>query len=151
MNIRFQLALFGAGLATLAYLAMPALADEWDKQTTIKFSAPVEVPGYVLLPGTYVFRLADLSSDRDVMQVFRQDRRGMDHLVTTQFVAPAYQVDTPTKSEASFEERRSNTPEALHLLFYPGDNYGWEFIYPKKQRLEVAATTPPRHSGVDVR
>lgn len=147
MNIRFQLALFGAGLATLAYLAMPALADEWDKQTTIKFSAPVEVPGHVLMPGTYVFRLADLASDRDVMQVFRQDKRGLDHLVTIQFVDPAYQVNTPTSPEVKFEERHSNTPEALHLLFYPGDNFGWEFIYPKKQRLgQVAANTPPQHS-----
>jgi hypothetical protein len=35
-------------------LAPKAAADAWDKKTIVTFSAPVEVPGKVLTPGTYV-------------------------------------------------------------------------------------------------
>jgi hypothetical protein len=44
---------------------MPAVrADAWDQKTVFTFSAPVEVPGQLLPAGTYVFKLADSSSDR---------------------------------------------------------------------------------------
>lgn len=137
----FQLTVFGAGLATLAYLAAPARADEWNKQTTVQFNEPVELPGHVLLPGTYTFRLADLSN-RNVLQVFRQDKKGIDHLVTTEFVVPIYQLNTPSNLEVKVEERHNNTPEALHTLFYPGDNYGWQFVYPHKQQEQIQHGNP---------
>ena len=31
----------------------------------------------------------------------------------------------------------SGSPEAIHSWFYPGDNTGWEFVYPKEQNLEA--------------
>jgi hypothetical protein len=34
-----------------------------------------------------------------------------------------------------FEESRSSAPEAIYSWFYPRDNTGWEFIYPKGQSL----------------
>jgi outer membrane biosynthesis protein TonB len=142
MNSRFLIALFGAGLAA-AYWITPAFADEWNKKTILTFDHPVEVPGHVLTPGTYVFELADLSSDRDVVQIFSENKKGMDHLVTTVMAVPTYQMNTPERPEINFEERHSNTPEAVHTWFYPGDNYGWEFVYPKAERLLAANNTPP--------
>ena len=53
-----------------------ASAQRWDKKTTVTFSAPVEIPGInaqVLPAGTYVFRLLDALSDRNVVQVFNKD------------------------------------------------------------------------------
>lgn len=143
MNFKFLPALFGAGLATVCYLVTPAYADEWNKKTTLQFSQAVEVPGHVLTPGKYVFQLADSSSDRDIVQIFSEDKQGMDHLVTTAMAVPAYQLNTPEKTEVNFEERHLDTPEAVHTWFYPGDNYGWEFIYPKSQQLLAANATHP--------
>jgi hypothetical protein len=143
MSLKWYAGLCIAGSVTLGYLVTPGRADQWDKQTTFRFNQPVEVPGHVLVPGTYVFRLADLSSDRDVVQIFSEDKRGMDHLITTVMAIPTYLVKTPEKPEVTFEERRNNNPEAIHTWSYPGDNYGWEFLYPKAQNLQVAANTTP--------
>jgi LPXTG-motif cell wall-anchored protein len=90
-----------------------------------------------------VFKLADLPADRNVVQVFSQDKKGMDHLVTMSMTIPAYSLKTPEKPMITFEERRANNPEAIHSWFYPGDNYGWEFVYPKTERLQVAANVAP--------
>jgi hypothetical protein len=139
MSLKLHAALLTAGLMSLAYLAAPAVADEWDKMTTFQFNQPVEVPGQVLMPGTYMFRLADLQADRDVVQIFRQDQRGMDHIITTVMAIPAYRTTTPDRTILTFEERRSDAPEAVNKWFYPGDNYGVEFVYPKAERLESAS------------
>ena len=48
-----------AALTCLCIAAMSCTikAGEWDKKTIFTFSGPVEVPGAVLTPGTYVFKL----------------------------------------------------------------------------------------------
>ena len=42
-----------------------------------------------------------------------------------------------------FEERKSGSPEAIHSWFYPGENTGWQFIYPKEETLTSMNTTAP--------
>jgi LPXTG-motif cell wall-anchored protein len=143
MQIRLPAALLTAGLTVFAYCATPAIADEWNKRTTFTFNQPVEVPGHVLVPGQYVFELANLQADRNVVQIFSQDHKGMDRLVTTQMAVPDYHLNTPQHASVTFEERKSDSPEAVHSWSYPGDNYGWEFIYPKAQQLTIAENTIP--------
>ena len=58
--------IIGAGLALTSRLN----ADEWDKLTTVKFSGPVEIPGQVLPAGSYVFKLLDSPSSRNIVQIF---------------------------------------------------------------------------------
>src|SRR5262249_55074087 len=93
---------------------------------------------------TYVFQLADSSADRNVVQIFSEDKKGMDHLVTTTMAIPDYRVATPVKSEVTFEERHSNTPEAVHSWFYPVDNYGWQFLDPKAHTPQVGKKPRPK-------
>ena len=57
-----------------AMLIPSARADEWNKKTIVTFSGPVEIPGQVLQPGSYVFKLADSQSDRNIVQVFNKGR-----------------------------------------------------------------------------
>jgi LPXTG-motif cell wall-anchored protein len=38
----------------------------------------------------------------------------------------------------NFEERPANSPEAIHSWFYPGANYGEEFVYPKTRATQLA-------------
>ena len=141
MQIKLQAVLLSVGLASLAYWATPAQADAWNRRTTLSFNQAVEVPGHVLSPGKYVFQLANLKADRDVVQVFSEDKQGMDHLVTTVMAVPDYRIATPTMPAITFEERHVTSPEAVHSWFYPGDNYGWEFVYQKNQRLITTDTT----------
>jgi hypothetical protein len=122
------------------WFAPVAQADEWDKQTVLTFNESVEVPGRVLPAGTYVFRLADSQSDRNVVQVFTEDQK---RLLATILAIPAYRVEPTGKTVVTFDERPSGSPEALQKWFYPGDNYGFEFVYPKSEtQLAVKSEQP---------
>src|SRR5579872_1567112 len=89
MNIRFNALWLSASLALMGSLIAPAIADEWNKETKIEFSAPVEVPGKVLDAGKYVFKLADSDSDRNIVEIFSEDASGAQKLVTTVLAIPA--------------------------------------------------------------
>jgi len=115
------------GLVLFGALLVPNVrAGEWDKMTTVTFGETVQVPGAVLPAGTYVFKLAESESDRNVVQIFNADET---HLITTAMAIPDYRMATPDKSIFSFEERPAAQPEALKAWFYPGDNYGEQFLY----------------------
>jgi hypothetical protein len=149
MNIRLNALFLSSSLALSFFMTTPAKADEWNKRTEFQFSAPVEIPGHVLAAGKYVFQLLDTPSDRNIVQIFSQDPSGNETLIATISAIPDYVNDTPDKSLIHFEERRAGTPEAIHSWFYPGDNMGWEFIYPKGQNLEAEANPTPNPAPVD--
>jgi hypothetical protein len=128
------------GLALLLSVALPSfvMADDWDKATKLTFSEPVEVPGMALQAGTYWFTLADSDSDRNIVQIWDADRT---HLVTTILAIPDYRLQPTGKTVIHFEERPSGSPEAIHSWFYPGANYGEEFVYPKTKAVQFAKQT----------
>jgi hypothetical protein len=126
-----------AALALLSIASMPPTvhADEWDKKTIFTFNAPVEVPGKVLTPGTYVFKLLNSQADRHVVQVYNKDQN---QLIGTFLTIPDYRMKPPDKPLITFEERAAGAPEAIKSWFYPGDNYGNEFVYPKARAVQLA-------------
>jgi hypothetical protein len=123
-----------------------AKADEWNKQTIMTFNQPVEVPNMVLNKGTYEFRLLDSASDRRVVQILNADGT---HLYENVLAIPAYRVEPTGRTVVTFEERAEGAPEAVATWFYPGDNSGVEFVYPKVNSFGLTAketttpTTPP--------
>lgn len=122
--------------AGLALAMLPsAKADEWNQKTIFTFNAPVEIPGQVLNPGTYVFKLADSQSDRNIVQVFNKNET---HLYGTFLAIPDYHLQPRGKPIITFEERAAGAPEAVRAWFYPGDNYGHEFVYPKARAMALA-------------
>jgi hypothetical protein len=124
-----------AGIFALtSFLAQPVHADEWNKRTEFQFSAPVAIPGMVLLPGKYIFQLADLDTARNVVEVFSEDAKGHDSLLETLIANSDYTPNTPDKATVTFEEGPAGTPEAIRSWFYPGDNLGWEFNYGSRER-----------------
>ncbi len=127
-------------LLALCALVTPSamMADEEDKATKLTFSEPVEVPGQVLPAGTYWFTLADSPSDRNIVQIWNADRT---RLVTTILAIPDYRMQPRGRTVIHFEERPSNQPEAIHSWFYPGDNFGQEFVYPKTRATQLAQQT----------
>src|SRR5258708_10450284 len=143
MNIKLNALCLGGVLALTALLAQPVLADEWNKKVEFQFSAPVEIPGHVLAPGKYVFQLMDSESDRNIVQVFSEDSQGKDTLIATLLAIPNHVAETPDKATVQFEERQAGTPEAIRSWFYPGENTGWEFVYPKGETAHTAANMTP--------
>jgi hypothetical protein len=122
------LAVLGAGFPE-------AKADEWNQKTVFTFSGPVEIPGQVLNPGTYVFKLMDSQSDRNIVQVFNKSEK---HLYGTFLTISDYRLKPRGKTIITFEERAAGSPEAVKAWFYPGDNYGHQFVYPKVKAVELA-------------
>jgi hypothetical protein len=139
MNIKLNAAWLGGVLALSSFLSQPVRADEWNKKTEFQFSAPVQIPGRTLAPGKYVFELADSSSDRNIVQVFSKAADGKETLVNTILAVPDYTMKTPDKPAIHLEERRSGNAEAIHSWFYPGDNTGWQFLYPRRTSQGTSA------------
>ena len=126
-------------VAMLAIGLAPAIrADVHDKKTIVTFSAPVEVPGKALPAGTYVFKLLDSTSNRNILQIWDKDEK---QLLATILAIPDYRLTPPDKPVIAFEERPSNTPEAIKAFFYPGDNYGLQFVYPRDKAVQLAKRT----------
>lgn len=118
-----------------AGMAIHASADEWDQKTVFTFSGPVEIPGQVLEAGTYVFKLADSASDRNIVQVFNKNEN---HLYGTFLTVSDYRLKPAGKTIITFDERPAGDPEAVKAWFYPGENYGHDFVYPKARAVALA-------------
>jgi hypothetical protein len=131
-------------IATLCVVALgigltpKAAADERDKKTIVTFSAPVEVPGKALPAGTYVFKLLDSTSNRNIVQIFDKDEK---QLLATILAIPDYRLKPTDKPVIKFEERPSGAPEAIKAFFYPGDEYGLQFVYPHDKAVQLAKRT----------
>jgi hypothetical protein len=123
-------------LCIVILAALVARADEYNKKTIVTFSGPVEIPGKVLTPGTYVFKLFDSDSNRDIVQIWNKDET---QLIGTVLAIPDYRLNPPSDPIITFEERAQGAPPAIRAWFYPGDNYGYEFVYPKTRATELAA------------
>lgn len=112
-----------------------AKADEWNKATKLTFSEPVEVPGMALEAGTYWFQLADSRANRNIVQIWNADHT---RLIKTILAIPDYQMHPTGDTVIKFDERPTGTPEAIQAWFYPGNNFGQEFVYPKARATQLA-------------
>src|ERR1700719_3109064 len=127
-----------------AILTPSAKADDWNKKTVITFSGPVEIPGvhlkgYGILPaGTYVFKVLDSQSDRHIVQIFSKDELTV---YATILAIPNLRLKATDKTVITFRERPAGQPEALRAWFYPGRQWGEEFVYPKARAVELAKET----------
>jgi len=134
----FCLALMGVGFSPAAN------ASEWNRKTTMTFSGPVEIPGVhlkgwgVLPAGTYVFKIMDSNSDRHIVQIFNASET---QIYATILAIPNYRLKATDKTVVTFRERPAGEPEALRAWFYPGRNWGEEFVYPKAKAMELAKET----------
>jgi hypothetical protein len=142
-HFRAAPAVFGIALLSAAF-SPSAKADDYDKKTTFTFSGPVEIPmvhltGMSVLPaGTYVFKLVNSSSDRHIVQIFNADQT---KIYATILAIPNYRLTPTNKTVLTFNEGLRGAPEALRAWFYPGANWGEEFVYPKAKAVELAKVT----------
>lgn len=137
-----KLWIMAALLACIA--ANTANADTWNKKTKVTFSGPVEIPGpntssgVVALPaGTYVFKLVESSSNRHIVQVSNERET---KVMSTILAIADYRLNATSKTVMYFSERKAGAPVAIKSWFYPGDNFGHRFVYPKVKATQIAAT-----------
>src|SRR6266540_4714575 len=121
--------------ALLVLLAPGARADDWNKKTFLTFSGPVQVPGATLPAGTYTFKLADLSGNRHVVQIFDKEEK---KIYSTILAIPNERIEPTDDPVVLFAERPAGSPQAVKVWYYPGNRIGNEFVYPKRQAIEIA-------------
>src|SRR5579863_9326815 len=134
--MRKILALASCCLLLLFLAALPALADEWNKKTIVTFSQPVEIPGMVLPAGTYVFKLLNSSSNRNIVLVYNEAE---DHLYKMILAINNYRLTPADSPLLKFgEPRAKGAAQPLRAWFWPSDNFGQEFVYPNVQARQLA-------------
>src|SRR5271168_5038311 len=125
-----------AALSFVGAVSAPgARADQWNKKTVMTFNQPVEIPGQILPAGTYTFKLLESPSDRHIVQVFNADGT---QLIATILTINDYRLQPTGRTVVKFAEQPGDAPDALKAWFYPGDNFGQEFVYPKPRAVELA-------------
>ena len=145
-RLRAGLALLSAVTLLSVSFSATAEAQPRNRKTTVTFSQPFEIPGVsaqgsapsTLPAGTYVFTLVDSLSDRNVVRIFSRDEKTVH---ATILAIPNYRLKATDKTVMTFSERAAGDPQAIRAWFYPGDNSGQEFVYPKKRALELAKIT----------
>jgi LPXTG-motif cell wall-anchored protein len=128
------------GLALAAtVVSTPARADEWNKKTVLTVNDTVQVTDTVLPPGQYVLKLLESQSDRHIVQIFNSDET---HVIDTVLAIPAQRLEPTGNSEFTFWETPPGSARALRRWYYPGDNLGQEFPYPKHLQQVAMLMTP---------
>jgi hypothetical protein len=122
------------GLA-LTSVATNAHADAWNKKTYVTISQSIEVPGAILAPGKYVFKLMDSASNRHIVQILNADEN---HVYTTNLAFAKERMEPADKTILTFYEMPGGGPEPVRAWFYPGDTIGQEFAYPGKRATEIS-------------
>lgn len=106
-----------------------------DKAIYFTFSEPVTLPQVTLPAGRYLFRLADSLVSRTIVQIYSADGSKLHAMLMT---IPARRADLPENPEVRFLETAANTPPAIATYWYPGEQSGWEFVYPREQAMSLA-------------
>jgi hypothetical protein len=124
--------------ALLAAAVASAVWAQMNRQTKLVVTEPTEIPGKVLDPGTYVIKVIDTKNEKEIVQFTNEDQTTV---VATVLAVRDYRVTTKENSEFTYFQRGEGLPIALRTWFYPGDNWGESFVYPKVQAAEITKAT----------
>ena len=133
-----RILIFLLGLALIQSVwsqAMRAQDNFRDKATKVTVTEPMQVPGTVLAPGEYVFRLNDSNANRHIVQIFDKDET---KLITTIQAIPNARLTPTDQGIMTYEERPIGQPVALEAWFYSGETLGQQFVYPKSKAEELS-------------
>jgi hypothetical protein len=115
------------GVALLAGVSSPLKAESLtENKAVVSFDRPVEVPGKVLPPGTYIFKSLE---NNELVQVFSADER---QLFATVVVVPEDRPAQDINNDCfvQLNKTRADAPQEVEGFFLPGRLTGFQFIYP---------------------
>jgi hypothetical protein len=103
-----------------------------NKISHLTFSYPVQVPGATLPAGTYTFSL--VSGPSANQRIVRVISRNGDKVVATILTIPDYRRETKKYTAISFGEKGPcSNFTSIKSWFYPGEQNGYRFIYPRNK------------------
>jgi len=136
MNLRKKLSVLGSLLAVTTVMLKVVRANDWNQTTRFTFSQPVQIPGQVLAAGTYRFQLAG-TDNRQLVQICREDRTP----VATLYSVPRVRDSLGTEAAITLANGGETQPDAIVAWFFVGETEGHEFLYPKREKQELAHAT----------
>lgn len=122
----FVVAALALAIAFMMGIASPLKAETPGQKAVVTFDRPVEVPGKVLPPGTYMFKSL---ANNELVQVFSADEK---QLFATVVVVSE---DRPVQTQnvdcfVQLIKTRADAPQEVEGFFLPGRSTGFQFIYP---------------------
>jgi hypothetical protein len=138
-KIRIFAVLSMVTLGTIFTATARADGDDFNKLTKVTVSEPIAVSGTVLQPGSYWFVLVDHPTTRHTVQIMNLRR---DHVFATVNAFNVYRPQTSGKTEFTFYETPAGQPLAMKDWFYPGDDYGQQFIN-RSQPVQISQVSQP--------
>jgi hypothetical protein len=125
---RFSLSVLFLFLSLTFMATIPALALQ-DTVINVHVDKAVAIPGHVLRPGDYVFRMADSETYPGYVQISSAD--GSQEFGFVQVFAGRRQTYNGTKLVMSHPDQAGL--EHVVAWYFPGERYGYRFIYSKRQ------------------
>ena len=121
-----KLRTLGMMIVIAGFTMLPSVkAEDWNEETAVTLNTSTAIPGNVLQPGHYVFKLADDDADRSIVQIFNEDQS---HLIATILAVSAYRSEPTGGPVFTFEEQARGS-EAIGKWFFAGEQSGVEFVY----------------------
>jgi hypothetical protein len=91
-------------------------------------------------------KLANITANRHIVQIFNEDQTKLE---ATILAFNNYRLEPTEKTVLQYWETPAGSPPALRAWFFPGDNYGQEFAYPKEMAETLAARNHARVASYD--
>jgi hypothetical protein len=143
---------FPAAMLAIALIlgppAPPQQFDEWNKNSTLSTDCAVELPGIVLEPGVYIFKLLQGNDKRSLVQIWNSDQT---QIIATVVAIPDHRTQAENYATFTYHNIKGNGPKAIQSWYYPGDQVGLEFVYPKSRAIEIAKESEDRVMGSKTR
>jgi len=123
-------------LCVLTLLAGSMVFAANSKTSLVTFSHAVRVPGATLPAGSYRFVLSSSTGNRGIVRV---TSRSGDKVFATILTVPDHRHESTTHGVVLFGEKGACAKETpIRAWFYPNEQYGYRFIYPKDEAAEIA-------------
>ena len=106
-----------------------------DHRADVTFSQPVSLPGITLPAGTYQFRLVNPDSSHRIVQVRSADGSIPYAMLST---VPAERFEVSMTPDVRFIEAPRTVAWPIKVLWAPGAQFGWEFLYSPAQLQAIA-------------
>jgi len=122
------------GVALLVGSSAPLQADSMgEKKALVTFDRPVEVPGKVLPPGSYMFKSVD---NNELVQIFSADEKQLFATVVVVSGRSSLQ-NAEIDCFVQLTKTRADAPQEVEGFFLPGRSSATNLFTPQ--------TTPARH------
>jgi LPXTG-motif cell wall-anchored protein len=136
-RILSTLFLIAAGLSLLP--ATVNASSNVQRRSKMILNEPVEIPGAVLQPGTYMVKVMDFKDEKEIVQFTSEDEQNV--IATVLAIRDRRARTDDGQTGFTYFQRGEGNPIALKSWYYAGDEWGEVFAYPKAKAVVIARAT----------